>query len=145
MMPALLRRLLLGLSCVLFVPLGASAQRFAGMGVTDVQAAAFFSDLQHAVANNDRAAVARMTNFPLRVNRARVNHRLVKSAPELVRQYDAVFTPEIRRAILEERLNTLLVNASGIAIQKGVVWLSSSCTRQRPVTCHLGLSSVNQP
>jgi len=123
----------------------ADAQRFFTTGVSDKGVQAYFEQLQKAVAGNQRTVVAGLVAFPLRVNHGARSHVMVANRAELLRRYDAIFTPAIRSAIVSQRYADLFANVSGVAVGKGAVWLKGICTRRRPVACHIALISVNLP
>jgi hypothetical protein len=133
------------MSLLCAAPRAAHAQRFYSLGVTDKAGAQFIVTLQKAVAANDRAAVVHMINYPVRVNQAHKTHRLITSPELLLREYDAVFTPFVRHAITSDKVADMYISNSGVAIDRGVVWLTGVCTKERPPVCHLGVSSVNLP
>jgi hypothetical protein len=130
---------------VAFVALvgSAHAQRFVYTGVPDKEVLTFFDRLQHAVGSGDRAVVAELVHFPLRVNNPGGKHVMIATRAELLRQYDAVFTPPIRAAILKERPDKLIGGRDGVAVGSGLVWISGTCTRAQPAKCVLGVASVN--
>ncbi len=134
---------LLSLLCA--APAAVHAQRFYALGVTDEEGTRFIDALQKAVSANDRAAVVHMVNYPLRVNQSRTSHRLITSEATLLREYDAVFTPYVRRAITSDKVADMFISNAGVAIDRGVVWLAGVCTKSRPPVCHLGVSSINLP
>ena len=123
----------------------ASAQRFFSTGVSDKEVLGWFDRLQKAVAGNQRSVVAGMVEYPLRVNHGPKVHESIVGRTELLRQYDAVFTPPIRRAIVDQKPADLFANADGIAVGHGAVWLKSVCTRRAPISCHLGVHDINLP
>lgn len=97
----------------------------------------FLNRLQAAVRSNDRGAVVRLVSFPLRVNRG---GRAIsyETAKELLADFDAVFTPKVRRAILDQRFETLFGRDRGVMIGSGEVWFdhlcrNSSCSPPGPV------------
>lgn len=126
-------------------PGAAHAQRFYSLGVTDKEGTQFILALQKAVGANDRAAVVHMVNYPVRVNQSHKTHRLITSPDLLLREYDAVFTPFVRHAITSDKVADMFISNSGVAIERGVVWLTGVCSHARPPVCHLGVSSVNLP
>lgn len=121
----------------------AAAQRFMYTGMPDADVVAFLGKLQQAVGAGDRAAVAGMVLYPLRVNRDSARHTLVASRAELLRRYDAVFTPAIRRAIVTETAATLTGGLDGAGIKAGLVWISGVCDSRQLPRCRLGVASVN--
>lgn len=122
----------------------ARAQRFVALGMTDSDVFAALRRLQKAVGAGDRATVAGMVNYPLRVNRGPDVHTLFPTRGELLKRYDAVFTPDVRRAILSDTLTQLLGGTNGVPLGRGVVWMTSTCDTGRPPVCRIGITSVNQ-
>jgi len=121
----------------------ARAQRFMFTGVTDSEVLTFFGKFQKAVVSNDRKTVVSMVNYPLRVNERGGRHQMIASSAELMRQYDAVFTPTIRQAVSVEKPAKLSAGRDGAAIGAGLVWMTGACDKRRPPKCTLGVVSVN--
>ncbi len=124
----------------------ASAQRFMYTGVADAEVLAFFGKLQSAVSSGNKAVVASMVNYPLRVNAVRKGTKFLIATPaDLIKRYDAVFTPTIRQAIAGEKAAKLSSSKDGAGIAAGLVWLNSRCDKKvKPAKCTLGVVSVNQ-
>jgi hypothetical protein len=87
---------------------------------------AFLSRLQVAVRANDRGAVIKLIDFPLRVN-SQGRTRLYRDAQSVQRDYDRIFTPQVRRAILGQRVDQLFVRDQGVMIGNGEVWFDQTC------------------
>lgn len=122
----------------------ASAQRFIYTGVTDADVLSFFARLQSAVSAGNKVAVARLVNYPLRVNTRKGTKFTVPNSADLIKRYDAVFTPGIRQAIVAEKPAKLVGSRDGAAIAAGLVWMNGKCDkRQKPVKCTIGVVSVN--
>src|SRR5438552_1151443 len=66
----------------------------------------FLSRLRRAVRSNDRQAVIALIGFPLRVNMER-GAKSYPDARSVERDFDRIFTPRVRRAILGQRANRL--------------------------------------
>lgn len=122
----------------------ARAQRFVALGIPDSEVLASLKRFQVAVASGNRAEVADMAAYPLRVNRGAEEHALVNSPKELLARYAAVFTPDVRRAVAATNLDTVLGGVDGVAVGRGAAWFTSTCTSTRPIRCRIRLSSVNQ-
>jgi hypothetical protein len=122
----------------------ASAQRFVALGIPDSEVLASLKRFQVAVASGNRAEVADMAAYPLRVNRGAEEHALVGSRKDLLARYAAVFTPDVRRAVAATNLDTVLGGVDGVAVGRGAAWFTSTCTSTRPIKCQIRLSSVNQ-
>jgi hypothetical protein len=88
--------------------------------------AAFLRRLQARIRANDRAAVARLVSLPLRVNTAG-GARTYRDRRSIERDYEAIFTPRVRRAILAQRPSNIFVRDQGAMIGNGEVWFSQTC------------------
>jgi hypothetical protein len=98
---------------------------------------AFLSRLQGAVKANDHRAVIGMIAFPLRVN-GEGGPRIYRDAASVQRDFDRIFTPKVRRAILEQRGDKLFMRDIGAMVGDGELWFSesranSNCSRAGPV------------
>jgi hypothetical protein len=99
--------------------------------------AAFLERLQAAVGDKDRGAVIRLIRFPLRVN-SDGRSQIYPDARSVRRDFDTIFTPRVRQAILAQRADRLFVRDVGAMIGDGEVWFDhvcsdSSCSRPGPV------------
>ena len=87
---------------------------------------AFLSHLQTAVRGNDRRAILKLIAFPLRVNAGGAS-RLYRSRQEVERDFDSIFTPKVRQAILEQRADRLFIRDLGAMIGDGELWFDQTC------------------
>ncbi|HET9335128.1 MAG TPA: hypothetical protein VFO12_01830 [Sphingomicrobium sp.] len=87
----------------------------------------FLSRLQGAIAANDRRAVIRMIGFPLRVS-FDGDRRTYRTARDVERDYDRIFTPEIRQSALALRPNALMVRDGGRLRGNGRIWFGCGRT-----------------
>jgi len=99
--------------------------------------AAFLERLQAAVGDKDRGAVIRLIRFPLRVN-SDGRSQIYPDARSVRRDFDTIFTPRVRQAILAQRADRLFIRDVGAMIGDGEVWFDhvcsdSSCSRPGPV------------
>ena len=85
-----------------------------------------FNDLQRAVAANDAAAVSALMRYPVLVH-VGGKKRHVADAATFQREYRQIITPEIAKAIAEQRFDGLFVNWEGAMIGKGQVWMGGEC------------------
>jgi hypothetical protein len=141
-------RLIIARSWLCALVLGAAplaAQRFVASGFPDQVVLDYFQKLQIAIVGNNHATIAAMVHYPLMVNHGGAIHDTIHDSAELLKKYDAVFSPSIRQAIILEKQAKLFGNEQGVAIARGTVWIMGKCDRQRPPTCRLGVGSVNYP
>jgi hypothetical protein len=105
---------------------------------------AFLAHLQAAVRSGDRRAVIALIDWPLRVNGSGDTRRY-RDAQSLERDFDQVFTPRVRTAILKQRADRLFVRDQGAMIGNGQVWFSRTCPN---ATCSpvgpLRITAVNR-
>jgi hypothetical protein len=112
------------------VAAGAAAQEIVVSGTRMRQPptayAAFVPRLQAAVRANDRGALVRLIAFPLRVNRAG-GAEFYRNRRSVERDFARIFTPKVRRAILDQAPNALFVRDQGAMIGSGEVWIAQTC------------------
>jgi hypothetical protein len=85
----------------------------------------FLARLQAAVRANDRSALIQLIAFPLRVN-FKGGSQLYRDARSVGRDYDRIFTPQVRRAILDQRVNQLFGRDQGVMVGNGEIWFEHS-------------------
>jgi hypothetical protein len=88
--------------------------------------ATFLSRLRTAVRGNDRNALIALVAFPLRVNFAG-GARTYRDAASLGRDFDRVFTPKVKRAVLAQRPDRLFVRDLGAMVGDGELWFRETC------------------
>jgi hypothetical protein len=81
-------------------------------------ARAFLVHLQDAVAKDDRNAVSKMANYPLRVL-LDGHPALLKTPASLLQNYSAVFTPTVKHAIRDQSVACLGYASSGYTPEQG--------------------------
>ena len=108
-----------------------------GTAKKDRSYAAFLNRLQSAVRDNDPGAVVRLISFPLRVNSGE-HSQTYADAKSVRRDFDSIFTPRVRQAILAQRADRLFSRDLGVMVGNGEVWFDhvcadESCSRLGPV------------
>ena len=86
---------------------------------------------------NDRSAVIGLIGFPLRVN-FEGGSRTYRNARSVQADFDRIFTPGVKKAILAQRFDRLFGRDQGVMIGSGKVWfdhlcLGGDCNRLGPV------------
>lgn len=91
---------------------------------------AVINALQKAVDAHDAASVAELVSYPISV---KVNGKKIriKSTKAFVEHYDGIMTPEITKAVTDQKYQDLFVNYEGIMFGDGQVWISGICYEQR--------------
>ena len=97
----------------------------------------FLPNLQSAVRANDKKAVAKLAALPLRVN-FKGGSRTYSNRSAIERDFDRIFTPQVKRAILNHRADRISSNWRGAMLGNGEVWfdqicLNESCSPPGPV------------
>ena len=92
--------------------------------------ATFLTNLQRAVRANDRGAVAKLVHYPLRVN-SDGRSRFYPDSAAFRADYERIFTPQVRRAILDQRFERLFGSSRGLMIGQGQVWFDRLCSNNR--------------
>jgi hypothetical protein len=89
---------------------------------------AFLARLQVAVRADDRRAVVRLIDFPLRVN-FQAGARSYGDVRSVEREFERIFTPRVRQAILNQQPDQLFVRDQGAVIGNGEVRFDFACKR----------------
>jgi len=103
------------------------AEDSAGLLVPINPYAEFLSRLQAGLRANDRRVVVRLVALPLNVTLNGEN-RTYRSSREVERDFDRIFTAEVRQAALTLRPDTLMSRDGGRLMGKGGLWFG--CARK---------------
>jgi hypothetical protein len=87
---------------------------------------AFFSRLQAGLKSNDRRAVLRLVGLPLRVTK-NGRTQTYRSSQEVERDFDRIFTAQVRTAVLTQRPETLMRRNGNQLMGNGRIWFGPSC------------------
>ncbi|WNC16963.1 hypothetical protein [Brevibacillus brevis] len=124
-------------SCLLFLPVisGLSlpslyaqetGNRYAVAGITDPdQFEAFYAKLQKWVNRENKAAVARNVQYPLRVNKDGQS-RFVTDEKQFIAEYEEIMTERVRLALEHQPASETFVNYQGVMVGSGEIWLRQS-------------------
>ncbi|OWR33135.1 hypothetical protein CDO73_01115 [Saccharibacillus sp. O23] len=86
---------------------------------------AYYANLQRAVAKGDKAGVAARVHYPLGVyggDRTMV----IKSKAQLMKNYDRIFTKDVKQTLAETKFDDLFVNQDGASVGQGAIWIVPS-------------------
>ena len=81
---------------------------------------------QAAIDTHDAAGVAALVSYPITV-RIGGSNRTIKTPQEFVAGYDCIITPAIAAAVRDEPYGDMMVNAKGVMLGRGEVWISGVC------------------
>jgi hypothetical protein len=86
-----------------------------------VVGARFLTELQRAVAAGERAKVARMVLYPLRV---RINRRRVvlRGPRQFLARYDALLNEHVKGVLAEQKFEGIFRNWQGYMVGRGEIW-----------------------
>lgn len=94
------------------------------------------SEFQKRLRANDREAMANAICYPLRVNGQ--TPILVEDRAQFIRQFDAIFTPDVARAVLAADARKVFCSYQGIMLGNGVVWA------RKDAQGRYGLCAINE-
>ena len=102
----------------------------------------FDHDFRGALARRDVAAIALLTQFPLRVNFPDDSVVLLASPSTLQNQFDRVFTPALRETVSKQAANDLICKYSdGMGYANGGIWVHTAGAGDK----QLRIVAVNVP
>lgn len=81
---------------------------------------------QRAVARGDKAAVAALVEYPIKVD-IDGDKATIGDPAAFVRDYDKIVTPAIARAIEAQKYSELMVNGKGVMFGNGETWINGIC------------------
>jgi uncharacterized protein YecT (DUF1311 family) len=84
-------------------------------------AIAFFNKLQTALKAGDKTAVASYVEYPLLAMRNKENE-YIQSPTELIKNFDQIFDPGVRCAVLSASARQVWGNSHGFSIGHGEIW-----------------------
>lgn len=113
-------------------------------GSTPENVERFARSLQSALQRHDAPGVAALVAFPLRVGTEGGQARRVGRS-ELLRSFDAVFTPTVVKAVLAQDPAALFQNYQGVMFGSGEVWAAEVCADNGQAPCPLRVITVNRP
>lgn len=103
--------------------------RYEVAGITDPKAFdRMFAKVQTAITEDDRAAVAALALYPIRVNYPEKPPVQITDAEQFIAQYDRIITPSVRNAMRDQKVGELFVNAQGVMAGAGQMWFGASAS-----------------
>ncbi len=113
-------------------------------GFTRAEIADFAREVQGALARHDTRQLARLSQWPLRVNVAPGKVRLLARGA-LPRDFGRVFTPALIARVRAQDAHTLFENADGVMFGDGELWAHGVCEDRACLRSRLLLFAVNPP
>jgi hypothetical protein len=90
----------------------------------------FLTALQSAVESGNKHAVSGLVAYPLRVKTS-AGPRMYCDRKSVERDFEQIFTPKVRKAILAQQAEQLFVRDQGAMIGDGEVWFDQTCSNDR--------------
>lgn len=103
-----------------------------------------FETIQAAVAEGDGPTLAEYFPYgtPIRVDGVEV---VLESEYDLYQRYDELITPAIAEAVAAQAFETLFVNADGVMLGDGEMWLSGICSDDSCTEFEVKIIALNSP
>lgn len=79
-----------------------------------------------AVGDGDKAAVAALVGYPIKVDLGG-GKATIRDPAAFVRDYDRIVTPAIARAIAAQKYSELMVSGKGVMFGDGETWINGVC------------------
>ncbi len=95
---------------------------FSSAGTTREDVSAFLARLQKTVASDDRAAVAKLVEFPLRAWNGKATGA-VRNRQEFLAQYPRIFTASLKQTIAAAKVEQAFANWQGVMFDRGRFWI----------------------
>jgi hypothetical protein len=93
-------------------------------GIQQAEAQKFITNLQAAVTANNAEAIASLAHFPITVNQTGKKSGTF-SETTFKAEYNTIFSPAVKDAILKSKATDIDCNAQGAMIGAGVVWFNA--------------------
>jgi len=121
-----MRQLLLAFCCLALALSGPAVAIGADYGVAGIddpqQVTAFVADLQRAVREGDKAAIAALVDYPLKA-RVEGKTRTIKDKAAFIKDYNAIMTMAVQAAVADQNPAALFANSQGLMFGNGQVWI----------------------
>ncbi|MGL4604324.1 MAG: hypothetical protein ACRCU9_09260 [Iodobacter sp.] len=113
-------------------------------GLSGPELAQFLQRLQNAAQQDNPQELAKLVQFPLRVNQGSQKHKMI-SKRQFMASWQTIITPEIKTALLAQTPDTLFRNSRGAMVGQGELWFSAICADKTCLKHQVLLSTVNHP
>ena len=120
-----------------------TAPAFAAAGTDAAQVTTFLKCLQSSVALDNRIKVATLVQFPLKVW-LDGEETVIDNESEFQARYSRIFDADVKRAIAEARVDTLVASQQGVMFGNGRVWFRPVVERKNAMKI-VAMNDPNQP
>lgn len=84
-----------------------------------------FNEVKKFVSEDNKEKVSEYILYPLRVNHDKSSTE-IKTTDEFIKNYDNIFTEEVKKAFLNQDVKQTFVNYQGVMVGDGEIWFGSS-------------------
>ena len=84
-----------------------------------------FNEVKKFVSEDNKEKVSEYILYPLRVNHDKSSTE-IKTPDEFIKNYDNIFTEEVKKAFLNQDVKDTFVNYQGVMVGDGEIWFGSS-------------------
>ncbi|WJQ79813.1 hypothetical protein [Brevibacillus brevis] len=102
-------------------------------GIDDAKAfESYFTSLQKEIKAGDKNSVANRFEFPLTVSSEKNGEDIeiiIKTKQEFIQKYDQILTKSIKAAFLNQKVNELLMEYTGVMVGTGEAWIAPKNTQ----------------
>lgn len=77
--------------------------------------------LKMLVEKDNKEKVAYYINYPLRVN-SKAETIIINNIDEFIKSYDSIITDNVKKALLNQKIDNLFVNYQGVMVGNGQIW-----------------------
>ncbi len=88
------------------------------------QSVHFVQQLQKAVKNGNKQAIANMIQYPLTINGS--PKRIIKNKAEFLKSYTHIFSLDVQKTITSLNPYVLFCNSEGVSFANGLMWITNS-------------------
>jgi len=96
---------------------------------------------QEAVRAHDVDGVAALVSYPITV-RIGGRKRTIRTPQTFIAKYDSILTPAIAAAVRDEPYGDMMVNAKGVMLGRGEVWISGVCREKACKTADVRVITI---
>lgn len=75
--------------------------------------------------NDNKAAIANYVRYPLTVYYPKNKKLIIKNKAAFIKNYTKIFTPKVKKALLNQKVQDTFVNHSGVCVGDGELWFGT--------------------
>jgi hypothetical protein len=111
-------------------------------GLTESETEEFLEDFKTALRDDDHESIAKMVSYSIRVNAAG-RCKNIGGTTAFRRYFGQIFTPELRRLILDQKSKNLIINSRGVGLDRGAVWFTALCLDAECSSRNIRIITIN--